>query len=329
MWGQQQAWNGAGAGADNWGNDEQLWNAISEAVAAIIHLEKELDSTKVEKKIRDYFNKAAKQMTFHAHRSLPELIDEYADNAFSSLFCGLGERDWLYSGQADLLLVVDAGVKANFPPQLVAQVNQAEFEQLVLASHDRAFEEQRYFPILTTAVQAAVQGPKIRKRVYNSAEQGRKEAASGMGVACGSGDPSLEKIEDFASRWIDRTICVLAEGLGGDPEGTLDMASACSFFHQMMEAGALPLALTQECGPPPPRWPIVDMAVQQAYTTYTQEWIDTKGKAAKVAAPAAAMGGPPQAWPSVFGKGKGPYAAAVAGPYAAVGKGAGMFKGAW
>jgi hypothetical protein len=264
-----------GNGMTSVGNGENLWQAVSEAVVGIMEFEKEWDQNKLEKKIREYFNKAAKNMNVTNAR-LFECINEYADNVFSSLFAGLGDREWLFSGQADFILVLDAGIKDNFPPHLISKIPQAEFEQMVLAAHDRAFEEQRFGPLLTEAMNGVVSGPKTKKRVWNAVEQGRKDAAS-----------SAVNHEDFTAHWINRTIELLSEAMHGEPEACLAADSAGQLFHALVEGGGLPLAMTQESGLPPEGWPLVDEAIQTAYLTHTVPYDDSSGGGQTAPAPVA------------------------------------------
>lgn len=260
-----------GYGMTSVGNGDNLWTAVSEAVTTIMELEKEWDQNKLEKKLREYFNKAAKNLSF-GNKALMDVINEYADNVMSSLFAGLGDREWLNTGQADFILVMDAGIKDNFPPHMVSKIPQAEFEQMVLAAHDRAFEEQRFGPLLTEAMSGVVQGQKTKRRVWDAVEQGRKDAAS-----------TAVNSEDFTAHWINRTVELLSEAMYGEPEACLDAESAVKLFHGLVSGGALPLAMTQEAGLPPEGWPLVEEAVTTAYITHTHP---DDGSGSQSAAPA-------------------------------------------
>lgn len=261
-----------GYGLTNVGDGDNLWTAVNEAVASIMEMEKEWEQNKLEKKLREYFNKAAKNLSF-GNRPLMDVINDYADNVFSSLFAGLGDREWLNTGQADFILVMDAGIKDNFPKHMVSKIPQAEFEQMVLAAHDRAFEEQRFGPLLTEAMTGIVQGPKTKRRVWNAVEQGRKDAAS-----------DSVNYEDFTAHWINRTIELLSEAMYGEPEACLDAESAVKLFRALVTGGALPLAMTQETGLPAEDWPLVEEAVTTAYITHTK--LDDGSGGSQTAAPA-------------------------------------------
>jgi len=241
----------------SWGGESMLATAIPEAVEALAEMEKEWDSDKLGKKLKEYFNKASKHLTFRG-RGLPELINEYADNAIGSIFAGLGDREWLYTGQADFLLLVDAGIKDTFPGHLLRNVEQLDFEQMVLAAYDRAFDEQRFCPILSEAVPAVVSGPKIKKKVWNSVDQGRKDA-----IMSGTAD-----IEEFTNTWINASIAHLSQASQGSPDATMTADLAVKLFQTLLEGNALPLAMTSEAVAPVH---LVEEAVTNAYTEHTAE----------------------------------------------------------
>eukprot|EP00418_Pyrodinium_bahamense_P079298 CAMPEP_0179064610 /NCGR_PEP_ID=MMETSP0796-20121207/28035_1 /TAXON_ID=73915 /ORGANISM="Pyrodinium bahamense, Strain pbaha01" /LENGTH=301 /DNA_ID=CAMNT_0020761559 /DNA_START=51 /DNA_END=956 /DNA_ORIENTATION=- len=258
---QQQSWgHGWATGA---GQGELLWNAISETVAQLGHLETEWDSDKLEKKLREYMNKGAKNLNFRG-KPLKDVVNEYADNALSSIFAGLGDREWLYLGQVDFTYVLDAGCKDHIPPALLNTVSQEEFEQTVIQAYARAFEEQRFGPILTEAVSNAVSGPKIKKKVWNAMDAGRKQA-----VASEAGT-----LEDFVTCWINSSIWQLTEDTQGSPDSVLEAETAAGLFHAMLQAGAVPIYMTQQTGPPPAGWPLVDEMVASAYGAS----VDTTGQ---------------------------------------------------
>merc|ERR1719235_460251 len=98
------AWKGGGAWgptkgggvssrSDGSSSSDLLWNAVSEAVTPIAHMEGVLEQNKLEKRIRDYFSKAAKGLEFY--KPFADVVNEYADKVFSSMFAGLGDREWL------------------------------------------------------------------------------------------------------------------------------------------------------------------------------------------------------------------------------------------
>jgi len=237
------------------GYEIMLPTAIPEAVATLAEMEKEWNADKLYKKLNEYFNRASKSLNFRSN-GLPELINKYADNAMGSIFAGLGDREWLCTGQADFLLLVDAGIKDTFPAHLLKAVRQLDFEQMVLAAYDRAFEEQRFSHILSEAVLATVSGPKIKTKVWNSVDRGRKDA-----VMSGVTD-----IEEFTNTWINTSIAHLSEASQGSPEATMAPELAVKLFQALLEGNSLPLSLTQEAVAPVH---LVEEAVSNAYTEHT------------------------------------------------------------
>lgn len=285
---------------------DMLYNAVEEAVAAMKHLETEWDENRLSKKLREYFNKGAKNLSYAA--GLEAAVNEYADAALSSIFAGLGEREWLFSGQVDFLLLLDAGIKDNFPGHLLRNVAQQDFEGTVLSAYERAFDEQRFGPILSEAVPNAVSGPKIKKKVWNAFDQGRRDT-----VLAGLGTP-----EEFIQVWVSTTVAYLSEASQGCPEGTLEASTMTQLFSMLLEAGGLPTALMQEGTPLPSG---IDGMVNAAYVEHTvvDEWAG-QPTSKKQKAAGAYGGGDPWAMKGMmkggwgdggkvafFGKGKDPW----------------------
>lgn len=239
----------------SWGDEGLLWSAVTEAVEPIVHLETECDRNKLEKRIRDCFNKGAKGLEL-GRKDFEELVNDYADAAFSSLFSSLGDRDWL--PQADFLLVIDAGVKDHFPPPLLKTVPQLNFERAVLQASDRAFDEGRYQMTSWETVKNFVQGAKTQKKVRECCDEGRAEAVK----------QGLEGVQDFVSAWIYTTIELLAQKCQGDPESALDTDTACQIFDNFCQGGGLPLNMVEQDGLPPAGWPIIEQCVAQAYAPF-------------------------------------------------------------
>jgi len=237
-----------------WEQDEELlWEAVAEAVKPIAHLD---GDSKLETKIRNYFKKAVKTLEI-GMKPWHALINDYADSAFGAMFAGLGDKPWLYQGEADFLLVLDAAVKDLFPSGIMKGVPQQDFERAVLAAHDRAFEEQRYLGIMWDVLQSHVQGKATQKKAYNALDLGQKEAFL-------QGSTGLE---DYTWCWIDRTIAKLSNDTQGDPESCIPLMQAAQLFHALIEGNALPIPLVQSSDPLQPDF--VNQALETAYTMYS------------------------------------------------------------
>lgn len=259
-WGGKGGKGDHGAPAAPQGEEEELiWNAVTEAVQPILKMERELDQNKLEKRIRDSFKKGAKGLSMSG-KPWYDLINEYADTAFASIFNSLGDKEWL--PQVDFLLCLDAGIKDNFPKQVMARVPQLEFEQVVLSAHDRAHEEQRTMPIMWEVVSSTIEGPKGKKKVYNACEEAWKEAQAACAGQNG-GD-----VQSFVGSWIDITIHRLATVCQGEPQWTMEPQVAMSVFDTFLQAGCLPFSLVEAHGPPPAGWPFIGHVVQTAYATH-------------------------------------------------------------
>ncbi|CAE7673451.1 SLC12A7 [Symbiodinium pilosum] len=93
-------------------------------------------------------------------------------------------------------MVIDAAVKELFPPHLLNNVPQTMFERQVLHAHDRAFEEQRFAPMLWDILFEKIKDKPLKSKVYNAFEAGRREAA-----LTGSG-AERSPAEDFINAWV-------------------------------------------------------------------------------------------------------------------------------
>lgn len=277
------------------GDDEgRLWSAVAECVASIAHLEKQWDSEKLSMKLREYFKKGVKHLRFGG-KSWDELINDYTDSVFDSIFMALGDRSWL--PQADFLFCVDAGIKDLFPPQTMARVPQQVFEQCVLKATDRSFDEQRYWTYRWDTVQRVVQGKTTQKRVREALDVARQEA-----VEAESG-----QLQGFLAIWIAATTRILAGSTPqGDPRSCLEEEKASELFHALVQDGSLPMQLVAAEGLPPQGWPAVDATVTETYWGYATE--EEHGKAQQGRR---------------TGKGGSSYAAGTAGSYGSCGCGSG------
>jgi len=242
------------------GNDDEelIWAAVYEAVKPILRFERELDENKLQKRIRDCFRKGAKGLSYHG-KAWYDLINEYADIAFSGIFSSLGEKEWL--AQCDFLLCLDAGVKDNFPKNVLSRVPQKEFEQVVLAAHDRAHEEQRVLPILWEVIHSSIDGPKGKKKVYNAAEEAWKEAFAASGQTMDA--------QGFVGALIDGTVARISAVSQGEPGWVMEPQLGMTVFDELLQAGAMPYALVEAHGAPPAGWPFIGYCVEQAYGMHT------------------------------------------------------------
>lgn len=229
-----------------------LWNAVTEALSPILHRETQLEPNKLEKRVRDYFKKGSKNLAFRAKR-WDELIEEYADNVFGSLFCGLGDRDWLL--EADFLLVMDAGVKEQFPAALFEKVPQHEFESLVLAASDRASDDQRYLHFRWEVVQREVQGKVSQKKIGTAMDAARVQVVR----------QAPQDAETFIEMWVSQFFELLCRVTQNEPQHILPHELCQALFEVILQEGGLPLTLTAEFGILPTVWEALTTAIDEVY----------------------------------------------------------------
>lgn len=251
--------------------DDEFWTVVSDAAAPIMNMEKQLSQEQLVKRIGDHTVKAVKGMSLR-NRALDEAINEFADNVYYAIHRAFSDRDWLM--QLDLLLVMDTAIKQLFPGQLVGSVDPATFEQMVLAANDRSFDEGRYQFVSWEIVQGSVQGPKTKKKVRESLDEGRA-------VAVQSGAHSSE---DFLQAWVTAAVGKLAEKTQGSPDSALPSHTAVQLFDQLVQAGSMPLSFTESEGLPPRGWPSIEQHVAAAYAPFAgaaEEWAGASAKGSK------------------------------------------------
>eukprot|EP00928_Gymnodinium_smaydae_P079870 TRINITY_DN636_c0_g1_i1.p1 TRINITY_DN636_c0_g1~~TRINITY_DN636_c0_g1_i1.p1 ORF type:complete len:405 (+),score=54.37 TRINITY_DN636_c0_g1_i1:69-1217(+) len=229
--------------------------AVEKALEPVEHLETEYDPEKLRQKVCNYFRKAGKGLD--TNQPIKSLIDEIADRAFSSLFAGLHSRDWVH--KADFIFVLDAACKEILPPRLLQRVSQQEFEAIILAANDRAFEEQRFSPIAWEVVPAFSEEKSVQKKLLWAITEGRKDAATGKHAAQGD-------VQDFAKRWIGCSVAIL-RGNGEDVSELLPVERAVELFTKLVDDGALPVGLVADAQDDPPVAPeLIDEVVRDAYS---------------------------------------------------------------
>ena len=122
--------------------DDLIWKEVSNALAFVRNSEPEW--LRLDRRIVQYFRRAHKSLSFH-DGTCQDLINEYADAVWNLLVQVLSDREWL--SKVDFVFAIDAAVKESFPQNVIAQLPQEHFERVVLAAHDRAFEEACVLPL--------------------------------------------------------------------------------------------------------------------------------------------------------------------------------------
>merc|ERR1711924_555663 len=111
------------------------------------------------------------------------------------------------------------------------------------------------------AVASLIDGPKGKKKVYNALEESFKEALQNMSE--GGGD-----VQAFVGMFIDGTVYRLGLVSQGEPQWVLEPGIACQLFDTMLQTGAMPYALVEAHGPPPPGWGFIQEVVDDCYARH-------------------------------------------------------------
>lgn len=212
---------------------------------------------KLAKKVRDYFRRAGQSVS--TSTSLEAMVNELADYSWCAVHQALGDRPWVH--KVDLVFVLDAAIKEQCPIEMLQQVPKAVYEEMVLAAHDRAFEEQRCYNTICNLVTSLVARVSVKK-VSDAVDAGRRAALSALRQPIE--DPK-DKAKEFVGKWIQSSVDHLSRSSQGRPGQLLPLEMALYLFDQLLQEDALPLALTAECGKPPPKWPFIQLQVRCAY----------------------------------------------------------------
>jgi hypothetical protein len=226
------------------GGDEGLiWNAVVQALGPVQHLERQWDADKLQKKVREYFSKATKNVAFSA-KSWDELCKDYADKVYGSLWNGLGDREWLE--QVNFMPVVDAAIRDYFPPALIQPVPAEIFEQTVVRACEQANDGWRYYTYRWDVIQKLVHSKAAQKKVRDALDTAREEVVN----------EELGTVEDFLSRWTQSTVQNLAKASQGSPSSNLPLGLGIQLFDGLVqEGGGIPQPLIMLEGVLPPGSP--------------------------------------------------------------------------
>lgn len=269
---------GKGKGKGRAKSDQQdqeqspILEAILPATAAIIHLERELDSDKLAKKIHQYCQNALKGLDFSAGLSWTELVDAYADKFFTSVWQVFGERSWMASAQDRINFrhVLNSSVCELFPDSVLDDVPSDDLEQHVFQSHDRACDEQRALLLIWDRVKTIVDRKKSQNPVYNAAESARKETWSEFqGIHGEEISGSSDHRRKFLRSWVRRTISEIGGDGSQHPGMVLPDEMARKLFLELATKGGMPEYPGIEVQDPEEGWgQTVSLAVLDAYRSF-------------------------------------------------------------
>lgn len=239
--------------------DDSIYTAIKVALRCAATFEKEDSLLKLRSRVAKYCRDAIADVDYN--KGLEAAVHDYADSFFTKFFQGFGDRPW--TPEADLLLIMTEALKELLEKQASEEVGPDEFEELIFSAHDRALDEQRCMPAIWESVQQAVQGPKIRSKVYKACEAGRKATVN---------NPEVVGSKAFATEWIQCTLNRLKVDGHGYVDGILDEDSAKQLFAIALETGAVPSRCLADDPGPDEGWPqFATTAVENVYNSKSKQ----------------------------------------------------------
>jgi len=248
-------------------NEDGLYTAVKVALnaAGVDQQEEAAELSKIRQKIVSFARSSSEEVdTSGREEPLDGIVRQLSRNFFSGVCSVYYERPWLAS--VDFQLVLEAAIKELLPQHVLNSVEPQELDEHIWQSHDLAFEEQRFLPIMWEIVRPLIDGPKMKKKVYKAFEVGRLEAL--VGDDEGSG---LSRAESFLQRWVHSCASNMAEEGGGDPEGILEKEKILEVFSALLAnaslnggSNALPARWSAEVGYPEKGWePILRSALDE------------------------------------------------------------------
>lgn len=252
---------------------DAISTAVQEAMKPVSKWEKQWDSWKLETRMTQYFRNGIKEVEF-GERPWDDLVYQYADQVFQTIFNALQDRSWLR--QVDFMPVLRSSVRELFPATELAEVPKEEFEKVLLCAHDQAYEEIRFGFILHELISEKVKEKKLRSRLYSVFEAGRRDAVM-MDLTA-----STKPAEDFAWHWIVSSIEYLRSESGGWPEQLFQQSQAIWLFQTLISSGVFPASITPGAGQLPAGWPVVAAAVKAGYAGSGKRKVEAKSEVSKL-----------------------------------------------
>lgn len=230
-----------------------MWQAIEELASSVMDRETEYDAEKLAEKMRAYFRRGSKNMNLKSGEPWEKLVNEFADNIFTTVYTALGDREWLKD--VDFQLCFDLAVQETFPGRVLKNVSPDEYMEVSMAAADRAIDEQRYGMARWETVSSNIEGKNTIKRVSHAVDEAR-------GLARAKGAASAE---EFMRSWINFTCQKMAESIGGDPSDVIEEEKAVQLFNALVQDNCMPLVLVED-GLPEDGWDVIADAVSKAYS---------------------------------------------------------------
>jgi len=251
--------------------DDALYTAVKVALssAGVDQQEELSELSKIRGKLVTFARGCSEDVDVSGREEPAEgIVRQLCRNFFAAVCPVYYERPWLAS--CDFQLVLEAAIKELLPQHILNSVDGTELDEHIWQSHDAAFEEQRFLPMMWEIVRPLVDGPKIKKKVYKAFEVGRLEALNGDDEGSG-----LARAESFVQRWVFSCASHLAEDGGGEPEGILEKDKILQIFSALFAnistvgcSNALPARWAAEAGTPEKGWePIIENALTSAFET--------------------------------------------------------------
>lgn len=240
--------------------ENQCYASVETAVTRVMHLEREWDSEKLQKKVMEYIRKAGKN-SGGSTKSWQQVVTDFSTKFFEVFSTALGDRPWI--DHVDFSACIASGVKAYGAPNLVTHVPPDEYMQTVIEACSVAHDMCRYYSHAWAPMKELIPNKVAQKKVREAVDEAREKVVK----------QKPGNVDVFITSWIQLSIDLLSKkSVNNNPKASLSEADANKLFGELVHSGSgVPLWLEKSYGGKlPPSCPEVINAVALAYANFPE-----------------------------------------------------------
>lgn len=240
--------------------EDACYSLTEQAINRVMHMEREWDSEKLQKKIMEYIRKAGKN-SGGSTKTWQQVVTNFSNKFFEVFSTALGDRPWME--HADFAPVIASGIKAYCAPGLVTHVPPDEYMQAVLEACSMAHDTCRYYSNAWAPIKELVPNKVAQKKVREAVDAARETVVK----------QKPGNVDVFITSWIQLATELLAKSSHmSNPKCSLKESEATRLFGELVHAGCgVPMWLEKSYGGKPPAGcQEVINAVALAYANYPE-----------------------------------------------------------
>lgn len=234
--------------------------AVETAVTRVMHLEREWDSEKLQKKVMEYLRKAGKN-SGGATKTWQQVVRDFSTKFFEVFSTALGDRPWI--DQVEFSPCIASAIKCYGTPGLVNHVPPDEYMQTVQEACSIAHDMCRYYSNAWAPIKELIPNKVAQKKVRESIDAAREIVVK----------QKPGNVDVFITSWIQLSTEKLAtKSANNNPKISLSEAEATRLFKELVHSGCgVPTWLEKTYGGKVPAdSQEVTNAVALAYSSYPE-----------------------------------------------------------